>query len=186
MNRVTRLRRVALLMASFLRNLAYSRAYEDMHPRIPRDWTRDFWITQGGNCTDVAILEWCKLFADSADKHHWSRVVDDPNAFKIWLLTQLALDEAAYSDYVTSVRRYRDKFVAHLDSGNVMEIPALDIAERAVFFYHQHLTTQEVGDPMQVFRPLPSSSVELTLYYEHHSRAAAHTYDEVLPPLRTS
>lgn len=186
MNRTERLRRVALLMASFLRNLAYLRAFEDAHPRIPRDWTRDFWVTQGGNCTDIAILEWCKLFADGADKHHWSRVVTDPDAFRIWLLTQLALDEAAYSDYVTSVRRYRDKFVAHLDSDNVMDIPLLDVAERAVFFYHQHLIAREVDDPVQVFRPLPASSEELTLYLEHHSRAAAYTYDTILPPLGTT
>tara|TARA_R110002020_G_scaffold161283_2_gene346231 strand:- start:4584 stop:5105 length:522 start_codon:yes stop_codon:yes gene_type:complete len=173
-------------MASFLRNLAYLRAFEDAHPRIPWDGTRDFWITQGGNCTDIAILEWCKLFADGADKHHWSRVVTDPDAFLRQLLIHLGLGEPGYAAYVTSVRRYRDKFVAHLDSDKVMDIPMLDIAERAVFFYHQHLTTQEVGDPMQVFRPLPSSSAELALYYEHHCRAAAHTYDEVLPPLRTS
>lgn len=185
MNRTERFRRVALLMASFLRNLAYLRAFKDVHARIPMDWTRDFWITQGGNCTDIAVLEWCKLFADRADKHHWSRIVADLDAFKPSLLARLGMEEAAYSDYVTSVRRYRDKFVAHLDSDNVMDIPMLDIAERAVFFYHQHLTTQEVSDPLQVFRPLPSSSAELTLYFEHHCRAAAHTYNEVLPPLRT-
>lgn len=185
MNRTERLRRVALLMASFLRNLAYLRAFKDVHARIPMDSTRDFWITQGGNCTDIAVLEWCKLFADSADKHHWSRIVTDPDTFKHWLLTRLRIEEAAYSDYVTSVRRYRDKFVAHLDSDHVMDIPMLDIAERAVFFYHQHLTTQEVNDPLQIFRPLPSSSSELSLYFEHHSRAATHTYNVVLPPLRT-
>lgn len=186
MNRTERLRRVALLMASFLRNLAYLRAFEDAHARVPRDWTRDFWITQGGNCTDIAILEWCKLFADGADKHHWSRVVADPQAFRRLLLIQLDLDEAGYAAYVTSVRRYRDKFVAHLDSDNVMEIPMLDIAERSVFFYHQHLIAQEVSDPLQVFRPLPASSEELTTYFEHHCRAAAYTYDRILPPARTT
>lgn len=186
MNRTERLRRVVLLMASFLRNLAYSRAYEAVHPRIPMDWTRDFWVTQGGNCTDIAILEWCKLFADRSDKHHWSCIVSNPAAFKPWLLSQLGVEDAVYAAYVTSVRRYRDKFVAHLDSDKLMEIPMLDIAVRSVFFYHQHLIAQEVSDPLQVFRPLPSSSAELTLYFEHHSRAAAHTYDEVLPPLRTS
>lgn len=185
MNRTERLRRVALLMASFLRNLAYLRAFKDAHPRVPMDWTRDFWVTQGGNCTDIAILEWCKLFADGRDKHHWSQIATKPTDFQPWLLAQLGVQETAYLEYVASVRRYRDKFVAHLDSDNTMDIPLLDIAERAVFFYHQHLVAQEVEDPVQVFRPLPASSEELTTYFEHHCRAAAFTYDRILPPLPT-
>lgn len=186
MNRTERLRRVAILMASFLRNLAYLRAFKDAYPRVPMDWTRDFWVTHGGNCTDIAILEWCKLFADRGDKHHWSCIVTDPAAFQPWLLGQLGVEDAVYSDYVISVRRYRDKFVAHLDSDNTMDIPLLDIAARAVFFYHQHLVAQEVADPVQVFRPLPASREELTFYFEHQSRAAEYTYGRILPDLRTT
>jgi len=182
MNRTERLRRVALLMAGFLRNLAYLRAFRDAYPRVPLDWTRDFWVTQGGNCTDIAILEWCKLFADKRDKHHWSQIVTAPEAFSHWLLAQLRMDQPEFTDYVTSVRRYRDKFVAHLDSDNTMDIPMLDIAERAVFFYHQHLTSREVADPIQVFHPLPASGKELTTYFEQHGNAARHTYDRILPP----
>ncbi|MBD8066670.1 hypothetical protein IC608_14445 [Devosia sp. PTR5] len=182
MNRTERLRRVALLMASFLRNLAYLRAFRDAYPRVQLDWTRDFWVTQGGNCTDIAILEWCKLFADQRDKHHWSQIVTAPEAFGPWLLAQLRVGHPEFTDYVTSVRRYRDKFVAHLDSDNTMDIPTLDIAERAVFFYHQHLISHEVADPTQVFHPLPASGRELTTYFEQHDSAARHIYDRVLPP----
>lgn len=118
---------------------------------------------------------------DGRDKHHWSQVVINRDEFQIWLLAQLGVSEAAYLDYVVSVRRYRDKFVAHLDADNTMHIPMLDIAQRAVVFYHQHLISEEVDDPLATFRLLPASSEELTIYLDQHSRAAVFTYDRVLP-----
>ena len=38
---------------------------------------------------------------------------------------------------------YRDKFVAHPDNDETMYIPHLDIPKRAVWFYHQHIVTNE-------------------------------------------
>ena len=44
------------------------------------------------------------------------------------------------------MRSYRDKFLAHLDSEEVMNIPSLDVAKRAVWFYHGYVVAHE-ADP---------------------------------------
>lgn len=36
----------------------------------------NFWTGINGNCLDIAVLEWCKLFADRKDPHHWKKIVD--------------------------------------------------------------------------------------------------------------
>ena len=59
------------------------------------------------------------------------------------------------------MRRYRDKFIAHLDSDYTMLIPTLDIAKKAVRFYHAHVVNHE-GQPGDLFE-LP---VELDTGYD--------------------
>jgi hypothetical protein len=39
--------------------------------------------------------------------------------------------------------RYRDKFIAHLDTGPIMNIPVLDAAKKAVWFYYAYILEQE-------------------------------------------
>jgi hypothetical protein len=41
------------------------------------------------------------------------------------------------------MRNYRDKFLAHLDSDEVMNIPGLEIAKRTVWFYYSHVARHE-------------------------------------------
>jgi hypothetical protein len=67
-------------------------------------------------------------------QHHWRKIVTDGIVFKASLLNHLELDEANFQQYVDTMRTYRNKFVAHLDSDRTMNIPKLDVAKRAVWF----------------------------------------------------
>jgi len=131
-----RLRRVALLCVHFMRNLAYYRTgwSEDGLKK-----TTDFWVTVNGNFYDICILEWCKLFADKNDKHCWMKVVDDKESFERRLIESLGLSPDEYREFVESIRRYRDKFVAHLDSDPTAQLPHFEIAERVIIFYYNYL-----------------------------------------------
>jgi hypothetical protein len=67
-----RVRRTAILCEHCLRNIAFYRAgwYRQSKIRV----SRQFWIGANGNFMDIAVLEWCKLFADAKGQHHWSIV----------------------------------------------------------------------------------------------------------------
>jgi hypothetical protein len=145
LTKTERLRRVVILCESFTRNYAYYRAGQDSavhHLLRPTDEHASFWRQTNANCLDICVLEWCKLFTDQHGEHHWRQVVTDP-AFESTLLNQLGLTPTDWRDHCKSMRTYRNQFVAHLDEGNVMNIPMLDVAWAAVVFYHQHVVTRE-------------------------------------------
>jgi len=131
-----RLRRVALLCCHFARNLAYYRAGFDGRKFNSQD---EFWTTVNGNFLDICVLEWCKLFGNHSDKHHWKQIVDDKENFKLSMFCKISISKAEFDKCWKSIRTYRDDFVAHLDSDEVMNIPKLDIAWSAVKYYHSYL-----------------------------------------------
>jgi hypothetical protein len=144
--RAERLRRVVIVCCSFARNLAFYRAgwserwqqlLSEQHPQA------SFWRQANANFLDICVLEWCKLFGDRKAEHYWGRIVSDPVLFQTNLLKHLGMDAAAFQTQIDAMRSYRDKFVAHLDSLRVMNIPMLDTAQTAVWFYHQHVVTRE-------------------------------------------
>jgi hypothetical protein len=183
LERPKRLRRVVLLCATFARNLAYLRAMMPFRDRITaRD--HDFWMTLSNNSLDMAVLEWCKLFADEKDKHHWSAVVTDPKQFEVALLADLGLSGLEFEDYQKVMRKYRDKFIAHLDSDMVMDVPPMDTAETAGRFYHAYVVEHEadVGD----LGGLPASRKALTNYYLQEQKVAEHRYNAGMPAPATT
>jgi hypothetical protein len=68
-----------MLCIHFIRNLAYSRAIEEL---VPHKMEGDFWITMQGNCLDTAVLEWCKLFGDHKGNHYWGKMSITLNHFR--------------------------------------------------------------------------------------------------------
>ena len=46
----------------------------------------EFWVSVNGNCIDIAVLEWCKLFGDVNDSHYWKKVVTNVSNFESGLL----------------------------------------------------------------------------------------------------
>lgn len=141
MTRTERIRRVTILLQHFTRNLAYYRSAWNDKKLSPSG--SQFWRTVNGNCLDVCVLEWCKLFADKNGEHFWGRVVDTPATFLPELLHYLGIENDDYDAQVSRMRRYRDKFIAHLDSDEVMHLPQLDVPKAAALFYHSQLVTTE-------------------------------------------
>jgi hypothetical protein len=161
LSRRERLRRVVILCCHFTRNLAYYR----VGGRHPSGWkdpplqpTASFWRVVNGNFIDTCILEWCKLLGDTKGQHSWMRVVSDKEQFKTELLKHLSVSEVQFEDFRQEMREYRDKFIAHLDSELVMNIPKLDVAKRSVEFYHDYLVKNEArdGDLSGLYQPAKS------------------------------
>jgi hypothetical protein len=153
LSRRERLRRVVVVCCSFARNVAYHRAGQAgqaksllsmHHPEV------SFWRQVNANFFDIAVLDWCKLFGDPKEvprkrvgKHHWRRVVSDPDAFERGLLGHLSMNGTGFAAVIGEMRRFRDEFVAHLDDGLVMYVPKLDAASEAVAYYHRHIAEHE-------------------------------------------
>jgi hypothetical protein len=116
----------------------------------------------------VCILEWCKLFADPHDPHHWQNVVSTPAAFQGDLCKRLRVSAARFDAYRVATRRYRDKFLAHLDSDLVMEIPTLDLALSAACIYYSRV--RDVECRAQTARSFPQ---DLFDYYGESKMEAA-------------
>jgi hypothetical protein len=114
MSRRDRLRRVLILCRNFAMNLAYYRVGRQMEHVGLQDFTRNrranFWRAVSGNCIDICVLEWCKLFAEAKGKHYWRNIVSDPAGFKAQLLNHLGIEEAAFEKEISIMRQYRDKF----------------------------------------------------------------------------
>ena len=150
MNRRARLRRTGILCLHCLRNAAYYRAW-NATPRTRRE--EQFWLTANGNFIDICVLEWCKIFGDKHAKHHWSKSVSDTGAFLQGLYAHLGIDAAAFEVLRLQVRRYRDRFVAHLDADNRFDVPPLQPIIDSTRFLYNYLIENE--DDVNAFHDAP-------------------------------
>lgn len=158
MTRDERIRRAALLCCHLTRNLAYYHAQWELLP--PRKEAQ-FWTTVNGNFIDTSVMEWCKLFGDDKGKHHWKSIIDDKVSFKQRLLEDVGINEEQWQDCWEKLRDYRDKFLAHLDSKHMMQIPQMTIPIRMVAFYYSQL--RECCSNPSVMRDLPN---DVQQYYQ--------------------
>ena len=182
MTRRERLRRVVILCASFARNVAYFRAGQSQTgsaARTPSKPRSAFWTQISANFLDIAVLEWCKLLGDEKDKHFWRNVVTDPPAFEASLLAHLEMTASDFVDLAKKMRRYRDKFVAHLDSDAKMDIPLLTAALAADRFYHGHIVRAE-ADAGDLFG-LADTSDKFAKGYEQWIKEAQRAYAQASP-----
>ncbi|MHB1331050.1 MAG: hypothetical protein ACYCY1_00515 [Sulfuriferula sp.] len=143
MTRSRFLRRVGILCCHFLRNLAFYEAGWKKGELVTND---QFFVNANGNFLDICVLEWCKLFADNREKHHWRKAITDQAAFFAALLPTLKLTEAEFESYIDAMRTYRDKFVAHLDLEETMYPPKLRTARKSVSFLYEYLLAHEEVD----------------------------------------
>jgi hypothetical protein len=150
MTRKDMLRRVVLLCCNFGRNLAYYRAGQSADGvQLLAETARNasFWRQANSSFLDIAVLEWYKLFGDKKwGKYHWTKIVSDAMSFEAGLRSAAATDPDDFDKWITAMRRYRHKFVAHLDLDRKMYIPMLDTAYAAVSFYHAYVVNCE-GQP---------------------------------------
>jgi len=119
----------------------------------------------------MCVLEWCKLFADREGKHYWQNIVANTGDFRKSLLHHLGTDAAGFKDNVDIMLRYRDKFIAHLDSDPIMYVPALDAAKKAVWFYYAYVLEHEASEMSLAGLPL-----DLDVGYEQTEEEARKVY----------
>jgi hypothetical protein len=131
MNQVDRIRRACILCCHCVRNMAYRRAGEEFQITWQQE---DFWRNISGNFIDIAILDWCKLFADPKGKHYWSKVVPCSEKFLESLYEKIGVTEEEFATHIQKMKHYRDKFLGHLDEEMVMHIPTMDISINSTVF----------------------------------------------------
>lgn len=165
-----RIRRVAILCCHCLRNIAFYRAgWKQKESRIKRQ----FWVNANGNFLDVAVLEWCKIFADRNGKHHWKRVVSNQPSFRAGLFARLGMTKREFENYAKPILRYRNKFLAHLDEDKVANIPRLSTALRSTAYLYDHLRNDPIAKQYLIDAQHSASEFYAIMYrhaYEEYRR----------------
>jgi hypothetical protein len=172
MTRKERLRRVAILCCHCLRNLAYYKAGWHGNKSIRED---KFWVNVNSNFLDIFVLEWCKLFGDLNGKHYWRKIIAEPTTFYNGMLHNMNIEKADIDALISNMRKYRDKFVAHLDSDKTMYIPNnLILAQKSVAYLYDYIRSNE--DEGDFFNDAPTKA---STFYELHLRIGKLVYDEL-------
>ena len=140
MTRRKRLRRVGILCCHCLRNIAFYDAGWKDGELIRKE---QFWVNANGNFIDIAVLEWCKLFADERGQHFWRKVVSAHDGFWKGMLGTLGLKQEGFEAYVKEMKTYRDRFIAHLDSDEKMQIPKMGLAKISAAYLYDYLLANE-------------------------------------------
>jgi hypothetical protein len=132
--------RSAQLCCHCLRNIAYYRAWWDAgKPHADSD----FIVNGNGNCIDIAVLEWCKLFTSpKKEKHNFENVVNDPDNLLAAMLAHIGASNGDWDDYKETMKKYRDKYIAHWDDDpDGAMSPVLDLAIASAAYLLDYLTT---------------------------------------------
>jgi hypothetical protein len=170
MTRKEHLRRVMILCRHCLRNLAFYKAGW-RGPSLIRKG--HFWSNLNCNFLDICILEWCKLFGDPRGKNCWQKVISDCPGFQAGLLSELGISEAEFKVYIFDTKKYRDKFVAHLDLEPTMDIPRLDLAMISASYLYDYIHAHEnEGDYF------PDMLKDSTKLFEGFSKMASAEYEQ--------
>ena len=77
------------------------------------------------------------------------------------------------------MRTLRDKFIAHLDDDEIMNIPTLDLAKASVEFYHRYVVTNETK-PGDLAR-LADTVEKLMAGYANREQVAREVYEQFFP-----
>lgn len=164
-------RRVALLCCHFSRNYAYYKALWAKRD-VPKFNTL-FWITVLNNFIDIAVMEWMKLFGNYSEHHHWTKLTQDKDNFKSEMLSFCGINEDEFKNLHKDIKKYRDEFVAHLDSNETMNIPNMAKAFEATKFYYSQIYSQlrvdsNIGLPSNLQQHFDDSFHNAEKYYNHN------------------
>jgi hypothetical protein len=132
--------RTMRLAISCISNIASYRAnWEKINEKNTPIVQRQFWTLLNGNFLDMAVLEWCKLFADSDGKHHWTRTFSSQSNWKSSLFLHMQMSRSQFRNELGLVSKYRNKYVAHLDDPTPMNYPHTEFMLKSVSFLHDSL-----------------------------------------------
>ena len=131
------------IIASLVRTIHLRRTLHAVSPAPPLV----FWRVIYGNLTDLAVLEWCKLFGSDDEQNqpvHWKNIASDPEQFRNELLSALGIYESKWRSYWAEMKRYRDRVVAHHDQRRVeiKNYPTFDLALESAYFYYDFVVAE--------------------------------------------
>ena len=131
------------IIASLIRTIQLRRTFHAVSPKPPLV----FWRVIYGNLTDVAVLEWCKLFGSDDGQNqpvHWKNIASDPDRFREELFSHLGIYESKWRSYWAEMKRYRDLSVAHHDPRRVeiKNYPTFDLALESAYFYYDFVVSE--------------------------------------------
>jgi hypothetical protein len=129
-------------IANLVRSVHLKRA---LHA-VDDDPDLNFWRVIYGNLTDIAVLEWCKLFGSDHSDHqpvHWKNMIsvcEHPD-FRRRLWERLHVSENDFKAYRTTLKDYRDTRVAHMDfkRPSPKDYPEFDLALESAYFYYDEI-----------------------------------------------
>ncbi len=97
------------------------------------------------NAIDLAVLDWFHLFGYHNDDLHWKRVVPDVEGFRQTLLKHMNMTEDEWKTYRETIKKYRDKDVAHIEVRPVSNVPKMQNALHATVFYYSVVLKELAG-----------------------------------------
>ena len=112
----------------------------------------------------MAILEWCKIFADRRAKHYWAKSFPEQELSQF--LDEAGVDLANFQARISELKKYRDKFVAHLDNLSRMYVPTMDLPYACILHLYKLISFARPS----VLNGLPD---RLDSYYDQCYRNAA-------------
>lgn len=89
------------------------------------------------------------------------------------MLRTLRLTEDQFETYTNEMWTYRDKFVAHLDLDEIMQIPRMRLARQSVAYLYDYLLAHE--DDGGFFPEAPSRAAR---FYQLYANEAKGVYAE--------
>jgi hypothetical protein len=133
------------IIVAFVRNSHMKRALHkvDAAPHL------NFWRLTYGNCLDMAVIEWCKLFGSDHEAHqaaHWKNVIpaNGHDEFRRELYAAVGMSADEWQGYWDQMKGYRDNHAAHfseeyLRPENDPRYPKLGPGLEAAYFYYDRL-----------------------------------------------
>jgi hypothetical protein len=143
MDRKQQLFDVVEVLVNVVRNIRLRRELQKACANPPLN----FWRVIYGDLTDIAVLEWCKLFgSDDSEKQtvHWKNVIAEKDAFRQDLFSRLNVSTKQWKAYWDDVKKYRDRSVAHHDQRRVeiAAYPKFDLALLSAYFYYEAVVAE--------------------------------------------
>ena len=94
----------------------------------------------------------------------------DDQTFKDRMFESINIKQTDLDRVHSTIKSYRDKFVAHLDSEETMNIPELEDALRMIFFYYSEVKT--------ICGSTADWPESLENFYEEHFNKAIKQYEQ--------
>lgn len=130
------------LLHSIGRSKIYYKALERAYSNMEEGHLRNALVHLGNVSFLNFLIDWCKIFGSNNNKSHWKKIFYEAmaldkkpictrDAFERNVMhaifNECELDTEEYKKIVKSVKKARDKFAAHLDIGEIPEMPNLEV-----------------------------------------------------------